>query len=129
MTSDYPQIGETVSFLRADEQGAVTAGNGIVQAIHLDPRKRIMVLVKEGDEAHNVDIMTINWTEDTREDYEKCLVVVAELTSEGNELVRKTVDAYNVRVKDTYNGVLGHPVEIEPAPTLEDVAGEKETEH
>lgn len=109
----YPRLGEKVTYLKADEKGEVTNGEGIVQAVFLDPNRRVMVQVKDGEHAFNVDIFGINWTQATFNAYVDIIKNVVTVTEEGNELVKKTVSEYNEKVEALYNDAFGKPVEIE----------------
>ena len=127
-TAEYPQIGTSVSYLRADDDGQVHQGNGIVQAVFLDPNKRIQAQVRDGEEAWNVDLFCINPNDDTRKAYAKLIKEVQGLTDEGNKLVQKTVSEYNDKVKAAYDAVIGEPVsfpEPQGEPLLEALGNEE----
>lgn len=112
-TAEYPMLGTKVKYLRADEKGKIFDGEGNVCAIYLDPNKRVMVQVKDGDNAYNVDFFGLNPTADTRKAYEKVIKEVTKITESGNKLVEKTVSEHNDKVSDAYTATLGAPVTME----------------
>ena len=111
-------IGDTVNYMRATAEGEIFEGVGIVKAIHLDPRSRLMVSVMDTTDGKvwNVDAIGIDYDDDLRGKYEHVIAEVARITIEGNELVQKTVSSYNEQVEALYSSVLGEPVHID-APT------------
>lgn len=124
--TEYPTLGTIVNFIRGNEKGDIFEGEGIVEAIHLDPRNRLMVRIKtnELDEncnkrVYNVDLMAINCDDDTKALYADALKDVVGITKEGNDMVQKTVASYNGKVDAIYNKLLGDPVSCE---TFEPVA-------
>lgn len=113
--TSYPTIGSQATYIRSTPEGEVHLGEGIVKAILVDPRGRLTVQVKDGENVYNVDFATINADEGFADEYAKTIDAVAALTKEGNELVKKTVDGYNAQVDALYNELLGCPVALEEA--------------
>lgn len=109
-TAQYPRIGSYVKYLRADETGKIFTGSGNVRGIFLDPNDRVMVQVKDKDQAYNVDLYGINPTKASRASYKNLIDQVQEITKEGNVLVQKTVESYNTQVMTAYTELLGAPI-------------------
>jgi len=118
-TQKYPQIGKLVTYLRADEEGNIIEGSGSVEAILLDPRGRLMVRVKDGEDGFNIDIIAINYDKSSKDTYKELINGVVEITKEGNELVKKTVESYNAKVEDFYSRILGDVIVSEVQLTKE----------
>lgn len=110
-----PALGKLVKYIRADEAGELHEGEGSVQAVFLDPRNRAMVRVKDGEHDFNVDLMAINPDKAIFAAYDDLHKRVKEVSEEGNELVKVTVECYNAKVEDIYSELLGEPVEVETA--------------
>ena len=110
---NYPTIGQLVTYARADEKGEVHTGSGKVQAIFVGmPDRRLMVQVKEGDAAWNVDFAMIDHTPEELESYRAAVSQVQAITEEGNEKVRAIVAEYNAKVQDVYTETLGALIEV-----------------
>lgn len=109
----YPTIGSQATYIRSNEKGEVFTGAGVVQAIFIDPRRRLMVQIKDGENAYNVDFATINKDKDFEKEYKAAIKEVAKITKEGNELVQKTVSSYNAEVDSVYDKVLGAPIHLD----------------
>lgn len=116
-TKEYPELGAKVKYLRADENGKMFEGKGNVQAIFLDPNKRVMVQVldrsADQDQVFNVDLMGIDYTGKTKVAYKKLIEAVQAKTQEGNEKAREIVKQYNDEVDALYSAELGAPVVLE----------------
>jgi mevalonate kinase len=111
-TAEYPEIGKSVKYLRADDKGNIFRGFGIVRAIFLDPNDRVQVQVRDGDNAWNIDFFCINPTDETLQEYQEMIADVQRLTDEGNALVKEIVEKYNDLVKQAYDVIIGEPVEV-----------------
>lgn len=111
----YPVIGTEVNYMRATPEGEIFEGVGIVKAIHLDPRNRLMVNVMDCDDgkAWNIDFVGVNYGDDMLDKYKHVIAEVSRITKEGNELVQKTVKSYNDDVEKLYSDVLGDPIHFE----------------
>jgi len=115
----YPMLNEAVTYARADEKGEVHTGSGKVQAIFIgNPDKKLLVQVKDGDSAWNVDLAMVNYTPEKLEEYRAAVSEVQALTDEGNEIVRKTIDEFNAKVAAVYVRVLGETFDAEPVGDL-----------
>ena len=124
---NYPEIGKGAKYIRADEDGNIAKGFGIVQAIFLDPNKRLMVQIKDGENAWNVDFYGINYTDEVAQGYADLIERVQKITEEGNNLVKETVERYNDAVAEAYTTVLGAPIKAEvPEDDEEDASEEGE---
>ena len=124
----YPELGTKARYMRATPEGEIIEGVGIVKAIFLDPRKRLMVQVVDIDTAAswNVDFIGINYADDMHEKYARVIEGVTDITLEGNKLVQETVKGYNEQVEELYTSVLGAPIDfVEP----EAPEADKPTEH
>lgn len=108
----YPEIGTTVKFIRVDtEKKEVTGGEGTVRAIFIDPKGRLMVQVMDEDkQARNIDLACVNPSLELRTKYEALNIEIEEITEEGNNLVKETVEVYNKKVDDAYSRLLGNPL-------------------
>lgn len=111
-------IGETVKYFvnRPNVQTGENfffGGEGVVTALFLNPDKRLMVQVKDGEKLVNVEAAMINASEETQNDYRAMVEAVDALSKEGNEALRKVADSYNAQVQEAFNSVLGVPVVIE----------------
>ncbi len=124
MNTNQPALGSVVSYARADQNGAIHQGQGVVLALFLNPDKRPMVQVRDGQNAWNCDLVTINATPEQVEAYGLAIGQVQALTVEGNDLVKATVSDYNARVQEIYDNALGKPLEI-PEPETQEPAPEE----
>ena len=121
----YPEIGQEARYMRATPEGEIFEGVGIVKAIFLDPRNRLMVGVVDVEDAKtwNVDFVGINYPDDMKERYSAAIAEVTRVSTEGNQLVQETVSNYNDAVEVIYSEILGAPIEFnEPE-------AKQETEH
>lgn len=120
MTKEYPKIGQSVAYARADEKGQVHQGKGKVSAIFVGVDKRLMVQVRDGENAWNVDLAMIDPSPDQVDRYSAAIVEVQRLTDEGNAKVKATVDAFNADVEAVYKSVLGDFVDMDAPETVTD---------
>lgn len=105
MAKEYPKMGATVTFARCDDKGVVTTGYGIVQAIFIDPMKKICVQVKQPQGAYNVDLGMVNYSSEELEAYKKVCAEVAEMTETGNAEVRALVDKLNSSIEEKHKSL------------------------
>ena len=112
--SIYPELGETINFIRTDvEKQKAVEGSGMVQAILLDPSNRRMVQVKCDDgKVWNIDLFAVNPSATKIRIYKKMVDDINTITKEGNEAVQRAVTEYTKKVDDIYNAVLGEAVEL-----------------
>ena len=129
MNNEYPAIGTQVPYLRADDEGNIFDGVGTVMAIYLDPRNRLMVRIKQGQQDYNVDFIGLNYSEDTRKAYQDVIDRVKSVTVEGNEMVKATVASYNRKVDAIYSELLGDPVDVDLVDDSTDDSPDTTTEH
>lgn len=116
-TASYPKIGSKVSFIRQGENGQAVEGTGTIQAVVLDPSKRLMVHLEsdavgaEGQKLrHNVHVNCLEPSDDFKAEFESSLKAIAAIGEEGNGKAKEIVAEYNQRVDAAYNAVLGEAV-------------------
>ncbi len=109
----YPTIGSTVSFIRQNNLGEPEKGKGIVLGITLDVNKRLMAHIDVGTEKVNVDISSLNPSEEYIAQFSAALKKIKEISDEGNGKVKEIVLEYNKQVDEVYLQLLGEPVVFE----------------
>lgn len=114
MSQNYPELGSTVHYARADQAGAVHQGAGKVQAIFVHADRRPMVQVRDGDTAWNIDLAMINPTPEKVAEYSSAIMEIKELEDRGNGLVKETIASFNAKVDEVYVRVLGDFIDMEP---------------
>ena len=119
-TAEYPALGAKVKYIRTTDEGKILDGVGHVQAIFLDPNKRIMAQVKDipiakdvERQVYNIDFYGINPNDQVKKEYGKLIKDIQATTLEGNKLAKEVVDQYNEKVEQQYSSLLGAPVEFE----------------
>lgn len=117
-TASYPRIGSKVSYVRQNERSQMVEGTGIVQAIVLDPSKRLMVHL-ETDELDpetqqktrkNVHVACLFPSDEFKAQFKATTEAVIALGDEGNTKSRDIVAEYNQRVDAAFSLVLGEAV-------------------
>ena len=126
-TQEYFKIGSRVKYLRHDTDLEVHEEVGIVRAIFMDQDNRLMVQVKNGENAHNVHYTSVNYNLSLVKDYKDLLQDIRSTSSEGDTLVDEIVQRYNKTVQAVTTNLLGEPIEVadleEDEPALKEVAG------
>lgn len=127
MPKNYPKIGETIKFVRHDvERDEIVQGEGVVQAIVLDPDKRVVVHVRaeqgevDGDEAQTLDgfvyytieFACINPNEKMVEAFTKMVRDVKLMSEQANEKIQAIVEEDNAKIDAIRSKVLGDKLEI-----------------
>ena len=112
-TQDYFKIGSRVKYLRHDTELKVCAEVGILRAIFLDPKNRLMAQVKNGENAHNVHYITLDFPPGLVKDYKDLLQDIRGTSNDGDKIVDDTVKRYNLMVEGLTSKLLGKPVELE----------------
>lgn len=105
----YPKLGTKQSYIKITPENETIEGSGIVKAIFFDPSGREMAQVEDGENIHNVDLITLSASENTKKRYIDTMNEVRRLSEEGNKLAQEVVSKYNSLVEDEYNKLLGKP--------------------
>lgn len=118
ITQKYFKIGTEITYLRHDNELVIHRERGIVRAIFVDQNDRLMVQVKVGENAYNVNysmVFDLDSNEKGKEklaQYKKLLKDIRDTSDTGDCLVDKIVAEYNGKVQDITTAVLGAPVEF-----------------
>lgn len=109
--TQYPQLGTVVTFLRVDDKRQVQTGEGIVQAIILNPGSPFTVQVKEGKNAHNINSQTLNYNQEKIAVYQRLIEETDKISKEGNEIIdvfaKETTAEYNKKIKQLFVQAFG----------------------
>jgi len=103
-------LGDKVSFIRADEKGNIIEGCGVVVARYMRDGREL-VQVKGVESSHNVFLACVNPSDEFKAAFTAGMIQVQQLTDEGNAKVRELVADYNERVEVVYDGLLGARME------------------
>lgn len=127
----YPQLGQLVSFVQADQNtGALVEGNGRILAIAMDGAKRPIAHLEhvpnvEGKPNFNIDLNALNPSEEFKAKLKTCVESVLKISAEGNAKIGTVVGEYNKQVEAQYTGVLGEPVVFEQEAEVSEEAAQK----
>lgn len=117
---NYPAMGAKVSFIRVTDEQKVLEGKGHIQAIFLDPNKRIMAQVREeaisndvDAKVWNIDLKCVEPSTETKKAYVELVKEIKDITEKGNTEAQKVVASFNEEIEEKYSALLGEPVELE----------------
>ena len=81
---EYPKLGTEVDYLRQDlEKQELVSGSGIAEGIFIDPKGKIMVFVRDGDNKYQIDLVAVNPDEGFEQTYKDGLAKIKAITAEG----------------------------------------------
>jgi hypothetical protein len=125
MNTTYPQIGDVVSYARADKELKVHRGRGEVRAIFVNEDKRVYVQIADGANVWNTSLTMINPSEELVAAFAEMTAKVDEMTQAGNKRIEEMVKSCNAEIEIVKTTVLGLPVDVGAAVAAEQP---KETE-
>lgn len=117
MKIEQANIGAKVKYIRnvpdvETKENTYKEGEGVVVAVFLNPDRRPMVQIKEGDSTFNVDVACINPSEDDKERFKAMTEKVDAIAAEGNQKIKDIGVEYNNRVQAEYTAFLGYPLSL-----------------
>jgi hypothetical protein len=112
MNTTYPQIGDVVSYARADKELKVHRGRGEVRAIFVNEDKRVYVQIADGANVWNTSLTMINPSEELVAAFAEMTAKVDEMTQAGNKRIEELVKSCNAEIEIVKTTVLGLPVDV-----------------
>ena len=109
---NFDFIGTTVTYIRHNQDG-VSQGEAVLKGVGLDPDGRVIVLLKEGENAFNTFASCLNPTEEFCAAFTAHVEEIEALAKEGNEKNKSIVDDYNARIKALRDEVVGEALECQ----------------
>lgn len=102
-------LGEKVTYIRHSNEG-VSEGSGVCKGIGLDPDKRVIVLITDGDKSFNTYISCVNPDDAFRKRYKKHCAEIEALSKTGNTQAKEVVERFNTMIEHNRTDVLGPPL-------------------
>lgn len=124
MNTNYPQIGEVVSYARADKELKVHRGRGEVRAIFVNEDKRVYVQIADGANVWNTSITMLNPSEEQVAKFAEVTAQVNAMTVAGNKQIEEYVKEQNEAIELVKSTVLGEPVNVGSAVAAQEPAVE-----
>ena len=125
MNTTYPQIGEVISYARADKELKVQRGRGEVRAIFVNEDKRVYVQIADGANVWNTSITMLNPSEEQVAKFAEVTAQVDQMTKDGNKRIMELVAASNEAIEKVKSTVLGEPVNVGSAVASQEPAVEE----
>lgn len=128
MQTDVTLLGKAVRYVR--HNGAeVSEGHGVVQALFLDPSKRVGVRMADAKgNQFNVELAALNPTPEFVEQFRAGMQNVLDTSKTYNDRSQVEVEEGNRLVEDIYTSFIGAPVDVEVL-AVEDDANAQSTKH
>lgn len=118
------RIGDTVNYIREHKDG-VSEGTATLTGIGLNPDKRVIVLLREGDKAFNTFEACVNPSPEFCEKFRVMVAEVEILAKEGNALLKSIAAGYDEKLAAKRDALLGEPLKIDGIALAETVEAEK----
>lgn len=110
------ELGQTVKFVRVDENGTTVEGEGIVGGIFIGPDKRPVVRVVEtvGESKNpwNIDMPAINPTDEEKAAYVDHVAKIRKFADDTNAAHKQAVQDANAEIERMNTEFMGAPLEV-----------------